>query len=742
MDYKILFALTSLVLFTSACDRNSGSKSKLSIQFPEIVQSGKISAMTSGGSSQQDDWASVTPTGFSGAAPFNCFGVYISGPEPALRSNQCFKDESSATPMKVFGKWKGGVLQGKTLELEVDAGKDRVVGIFGFHATTASACKDFTGNAQMDRSQLSKPYFLGEVGQLEFIGGQTKEVSVNLSFDSNQYFEECKGPDFPNSGGGGSGTNYGDFGNGTDGDVTITSGMSDPRSIASPLKAVPLITSTRVLALNVGSNSKNLIIGTKLTGLSSKFTVGDEVALYVAAGNSCGNTFVGFRTRGIVQSVASSQLNINVDDERFSSITTSALAATAAGSVAARNFCRLVVTRVPNLNKLTFNGSTGANIAFNAAGFGDMSNDSADHEAGIIFLRVKDRITLTTSGGIDVTGRGYNGGGYNKDGQGYDGANTDAPTVLTVNGSGGSGGSSSPSIHPGGGAHGGAGGGGFSNGFGGLIIGDQYGCGSATADASMSCLFGKVFMGGGGGGGYDADGGPGGGMILLDAKTIELNGNSFTINADGGNPFSGSTMGGAGGAGGSVRLITQTITGAASSELKLRANGGYSKTPSGAGLGRGGSGGGGRNHIHVTSSCSVPSTAIALESYSPSQYDNTLQGFGGGVGTNRFDGAGVSSCGSIAQNITPFIARIYPSTVTADTSSGALFSVFGESLGGVTSAVLQNTVTPGLVYSCALSNQSANKFSCTTVAPVAQYHLIVTGAGGRKTTYLSAVTLN
>lgn len=743
MDYKILFALTSFLVLLNACERNAGGKSKLSIQFPEVIQSGKISAMTANGSSS-DDWSSTTPTGFSGAAPFNCFGVYISGPEAALRTNQCFKDKTATTPMKVFGKWKGGVLQGKTLDFEIDAGKDRVVGVFGFHAADPSACKDFTGTAEMNQSQLSKPYFLGEVGQLEFIGGQTKEVAVNLSFDSNQSFEECKGPDFQNGSGGGGGSTpvYGDFGTGADGDLTISAGMSDPRNITSPLKSVPLITSTRVMALNVGTSAKNLIVGTKLTGLSSKFVVGDEVALYVAAGNSCGNTVVGFRTRGIIQTVASTELNINVDDERFASITTSALSATAAGTFAGRNFCRLIVTRVPNFNTLTFNGSNGANIAFNAASFGDMSNDSGDHEAGIVIIRVKDKVILTTSGGIDVATRGYNGGSYSKDGQGYDGANTDAPTTFAVNGSGGSGGSSSPSIHPGGGGHGGAGGNGLANGAGGLVVGDQYGCSSSSPDLSMPCLFGKVFMGGGGGGGYDAAGGSGGGLILLDAKAIELNGNSFVLNADGGNPFSGSTMGGAGGAGGSVRVIAQTITGAASSEMKLRSNGGYSKTPSGLGLGRGGSGGGGRNHLHVTGSCSVPTTAIALEAYSPSQYDNTIQGFGGAAGSNRVDGAGIATCNGIAQNITPFITRFYPTSATADITFGATVTVYGESLSAVTSAVLQNTMTPSSQYTCTISNQSATKFDCLTTAPAAQYHLIVTGAGGRKTTYQAGITLN
>ncbi|KYG67053.1 hypothetical protein AZI86_08550 [Bdellovibrio bacteriovorus] len=741
MDHKILFALTSFLVLLNACERNAGGKSKLSIQFPEVVQTGKISALVSNGST--DDWSLVIPTGFSGNAPFNCFGVYISGPEAALRTNQCYKNQASTIPMKVFGKWKGGVLQGKTLDFEVEAGKDRVVGVFGFYAADPSACKDFTGTADMDKSQLSKPYFLGEAGQLEFIGGQTKEVAVNLTFDANQSFEECKGPDFQNGsggGGGGSTPSYGDFGTGADGNFIVSSGMTDPRNVNSPLKAVPLITTTRVMSLNVGSSAKNLVIGTKLTGLASKFVVGDEVALYVAAGNSCGNTVVGFRTRGIVQTVASAELNINVDDERFSTITTSALAATAGGVVASRNFCRLVITRVPNFNTLTFNGSNGANIAFNAAGFGDLSNDSADHEAGIVIIRVKDKVVLTTSGGIDVATRGYNGGAYSKDGQGYDGANTDTPTTFAVNGSGGSGGLSSPSIHPGGGGHGGTGGNGLANGFGGLVVGDQYGCGYGVVDTS--CLFGKVFMGGGGGGGYDAAGGSGGGLILLDAKTIELNGNSFVLNADGANSFGGSTMGGAGGAGGSVRVITQNVTGSGSAEMKLRSNGGYAKTSSGLGLGRGGSGGGGRNHLHVTGSCSVPSTAIALEAYSPSQYDNTIQGFGGGAGSNRADGAGIGTCNGIAQNITPFIARFYPTSATADITFGATVTVYGESLGSVTSAVLQNTVTPASQYNCTISNQTATKFDCLTMAPAAQYHLIVTGAGGRKTTYQAAITLN
>lgn len=749
MVYKILFLLVSLIVL-GACERNAGGTSKISIQFPEVVKTSNKTIVTMSSTASTEEWSSVVPTGFSGAYPFNCFGVYVSGPEPALRANQCGR-EGAAAPMKYIGKWKGAVTAGKSVELEVESGKDRVVGIFGFHASDLSACKDLTGTAQMDKALLSKPYFLGEKGQLEFLPAQTLAVPVALSFDSNQWFDECKGPDFQNNGSSPSPSplpspNFVDFGNGSDGDFTVTSGLTDVRSFNSPGKSVPLITTSRIESITVnGGNALNLTVGTRATGINTKFAIGDEVALYVAASfgsSACGpNVFTGFRTRGIVQSMATQALTLQVDDSRFATIPNAALTSISYG--VSRNFCRLLVTRVPNFNILTFQGSgSAANLSFNATSFGDMAADT-DHDAGMIMIRVKDRIVLNSDAGIDVAGRGFSGGNYSlgttfKDGQGSSGANDIAPTGAAI-GSGGAGSVSTPD-GPGGGGHGGSGGLGYNptGAGGGAQDGDQYGCGS-VADPQMKCLFGKIFMGGGGGSGSDAAGGNGGGIIYLVAKLVQLNSFNFTLNADGSHSNSGSSMGGGGGAGGTVFVTAESITSSTSSAgLKMRSNGGVSKVSTGTGMGQGGSGGGGRNHLNVVGACALAGGAtLALESYAPGSY-SAGQGGAGNYGTNYLTGLGIASCGSIAQNQSPYIVRLSPDTMPANSGP---FTVYGEGFSGITSASLQNTSTL-TEYPCTLGSLSATSFTCTTSAPTAQYHLILTGSTGHKSILNSAIFLS
>lgn len=747
MDYKIL--LISSFLLLAACERNAGSKAKLSIQFPQVTQStsGKVTTLSTNGSTEE--WSSITPTGFNtGNYPFNCYGVYISGPEPFLKANKCGQKDFT-TPMREFGYWKGGVPAGGTVWFDVESGKDRVVGIFGFHVTDITACKDFTGAAQMNQSLFSKPYFLGETGRLEFLAGETKPVTVNLAFDSSQYFEECRGPGFQNGGtGGGTSPIFADFGTGLDGDLTVTSGLTDVRSTSSPGRSVPLITTTRVESLTtIGGDPYKLAVGTRATGMTTKFVAGDEVALYVAAASGatgCGpNIFSGFRTRGIVSTTASQTLNIQVDDNRFATIPGAALTASSYGG--SRDFCRLLVTRVPNLNILTFQGSGGsmANLAFNAASFGELSNDSADHEAGLIFIRVKDKIILNSPGGIDVATRGFSAGNYGLGSNFLDGQGVWGATAMTAsgaaNGTGGSGYVTS-SNGPGGGGHGGTGGNGYYAGVtvnGGGVVGDQYGCGSTNYDAQMKCLFGKMFMGGGGGSGSDAAGGNGGGLIYLAANIIQLNSFAFTLNADGAHSGSGSTMGGAGGAGGAILAMANAVTGSTNAALKIRSNGGISKSISG--LGKGGSGGGGRNHLHVLGSCAIPPSSVIMESYSPT--NNAYGSLSGADGTNFLSGLGIASCGSITTNQTPYITRLNPDNTIADTTSGVTFTVYGKSFAGMTSAALQNTTTLAL-EACTVGSVTDSSFTCTTTAPSAQYHLIVMGATGHKSVLNSAIFLS
>lgn len=723
------------MMLTSACERNAGGKAQLSIQFPEVTAADAAEKVTTLVSNSSDEWADITPTGLSGAYPINCFGVYVLGPEDSLKVNSCGVKDFT-TPMKKFGPWQGGVPAGRSLTFEIEAGKDRVVGVFGFHATDMAACKDFTGTKDMDKSKLSKPYFIGESSPQVFAPGSTVNVPVSLAFSSSGQFEDCKGPGFPNSGSGG-GSGNGDHsinvGNGSDGDFVVATSLTDVRSFNSVSKGVPLITTTRVMGLSaIAGNLRQLNIST-MSNLDGKFVVGDEVALYIAAASSslgCGtNLSPGFRTRGIVNDLSGLAMSITVDDERFASIPTSKLGALAGGTP--RDFCRMVVTRVPHFNKLTFNGGF---LSYNAASFGDMGG-SEDHEAGIMIIRVKDRVEVQSGGGIDVAARGFKGGcsSCDVDGQSTLGSTLKSPldALGTPNGNGGSGATSGG--YPGGGGHGGAGGNGYNDlvGLGGLDVGDEYGCGSAVPDPQKKCLFGKIFFGGGGGAGYDGKGGDGGGIIILNANTIQLNSGSLVFNADGGSSYGGSTGGGAGGAGGAVLINTRTLNGGPGGSLKLRAHGGFSKVSSSFGFGKGGSGGGGRNHLNITQACSVVGPSLAMEAYGPSEYVANI-GKAGGAGTNFITGSGAAGCASnVAMNQSPAIMNISPSYISENPGLGTTFTVYGESFSGADSAALID-LSNNVTYPCDSPIFEPTAFDCNTQAVQGSYQLIIQGSTGHR----------
>jgi len=251
-------------------------------------------------------------------------------------------------------------------------------------------------------------------------------------------------------------------------------------------------------------------------------------------------------------------------------------------------------------------------------------------KGGLLVVRVANTLTLDTN--IDVTGKGFRGGqpqyltqklcnmtdyyyppGTNEGAQKGEGVGFLSPSKNYGRGkmTNGGGGGFNSKTGGGGGANGGPGGDG----------GDQYQaaiwCTSTTIFPSISGIGGgaltynniinKIFLGGGGGCGAGDDlgeiaGGPGGGIVILDAPTII--GNNRQVIADGGKapectgpgPGCQDDGGGGGGGGGTVLVNATTV----SNLLKIFARGGkgadvYSSITVNATFepGPGGGGGGG-----------------------------------------------------------------------------------------------------------------------------------------------------
>ncbi|MDP3543052.1 MAG: fibronectin type III domain-containing protein [Elusimicrobiota bacterium] len=184
-------------------------------------------------------------------------------------------------------------------------------------------------------------------------------------------------------------------------------------------------------------------------------------------------------------------------------------------------------------------------------------------------IRVTGTFDLQAGATINVMGRGYRGGPVDTAGFGPGAGGTD-----TANNEGG-----------GGAAYGGTGGNG---------VGAPGGAGSATTYGSATA---PINMGSGGGGsGNTGVGGAGGGIVIIDAGTMALDGVIISSGAQG-QPVPTGTIaaGGGGGSGGGVFITAGTFSGTGSIDVQ----GGRGGTDD---VGPGGGGGGGRAAVVVTGS--------------------------------------------------------------------------------------------------------------------------------------------
>jgi len=178
--------------------------------------------------------------------------------------------------------------------------------------------------------------------------------------------------------------------------------------------------------------------------------------------------------------------------------------------------------------------------------------------------------TFTVNGGcyVNANGAGFRGspGGSSVDGTGANGegsAGLSTGDTRNANGSGGGGGVEGDFDRSGGGAGGGNGttgtdgdaAGGVSNAYGGFG-------GASTGNANLSLI---TFGGGGGEGangdqGVSGSGANAGGIIIVIAKNIIINGGLYASGNAGGNGTNAYGGGGGGGAGGSILMKSQTAT--------------------------------------------------------------------------------------------------------------------------------------------------------------------------------------
>jgi gliding motility-associated-like protein len=353
------------------------------------------------------------------------------------------------------------------------------------------------------------------------------------------------------------GTVGADYGDGSDGALTVSSGTSYTDAVR-----------TGVTGTNAAGEN------TLTVASSSGFAVGDEIIIITMVDANTSVNTTGKHEFNIITAISGNTLTLAA----IRAFAFNASSTQIHQAIKVPNYTNVSISSGATLTCAAWDGSTGGVLCFRANG------------------------TLTNSGTITAVGKGYRGVGHtalwrNKDGAqgegiygtGYAGGNSSGSNNVTWNGANGNGGGGGTGRQDSGG---GAGGGYASNGTNGNNSGGHFGGtgGLSVGTANLDLL---IMGGAGGEGGGDEDGalagsgGNGGGIIYISASITQ---NAGTITCNGNNGGNGTNSGGGGGcgmggggggAGGSIKLIsvfdgTGTIT-------SIGGNGGTNNGCGGAG---------------------------------------------------------------------------------------------------------------------------------------------------------------
>lgn len=491
----------------------------------------------------------------STVSDINCYAIFVGGPDALLNQNNCYDSSTNAVKMR-FGPSRFFIPAGTETSIEVPSGPSRQIYLVGLKSQ-GSSCVPLGPGQNPDSSNMSVPHIVSE----KTIDLQPGETAIEMvrTIDSSKTFDNCNFM----TGGGGSSLNL--FGNGRDGNITVTGNgvldfgtqdfSQDPdythTASTLPSPATKKASSTKRIT-NIDTVAANTLILDSAFS-SNDFEVGDEIMWSVSSGwesanpddNACGTGTSLFRGRfGFANIVGVPNSTTLVVDKALTAVPGSInnTNLSQANPVTGTPFCRMHVRRVPNFNKIDVAASTP--LSFTTSAF-DMTG------GGSIVFRVNEIVLNSGSTfNISVDARGFNSSS-NSQGAGVQGLGiSSANSNLNGGGQGTSG-------------NGGGGGGGSASGAdgGGSPFGAK-GSGVTFCIGATPCLptrDQKAFFGGGGGGTSSFSGGVGGGIILIYAKKITGTG-TITLSAKGGISSTSTGGGGGGTISFNVQQLPATIT--------------------------------------------------------------------------------------------------------------------------------------------------------------------------------------
>ena len=559
-----------LLLFIFSCSpKPSGEKTTINIKL-----------------AGQNSVESLEPTSMS---DINCVAVMLGYPSSSGNKGNCTRFDDSIFPVATggglvsFANTSGATTNVQINDVFTNTNFNFVV--LGFNSVT-SACPDVNNNFNpKDDPNFSDPFILGE-GSGIAASSTTSNVSVTATFSSTNKIKDCDDSIFQFGQ-----LSLSTFGSGKDGDATISSNITDTSTDTSVLGGRYLQPTTRVMA--VDASGKELTLNNSINYDTNHFQ-SDDVILYHVVGATSDSTCDGGNTLKIGKIATARIDHIDLANDK---ITLRTAITTAPGSLnntyiaentTSSTFCRLQIARIPEFNNLTFTASSKLEpVQFNYA---DGSNNS---RGGVIYIKVNGTLTVqagTTS--FDASKLGFNANtsafiqGQGTHGQG-------AATTEANNGNGG--GSAIDAAR--------GGGGGASAGFDG---GDGGNSGISAGVAPTSCTAGTcAVFGGAGASAGDSPGGRGGGIVLIQARNVLVQGTSIlNIGINGEDATAGTDEGGGGGGAGDFIFQAINVTKGGSATFQVLGQGGDGADHTGGSSLGGAGGGGGRATISFCSGAS------------------------------------------------------------------------------------------------------------------------------------------
>lgn len=189
---QFLLLGASSLLFT-ACDRPQNT-AKIRIQLPSqskdakpspvAKRSGKVSAQGGGGS----DWGQPIPNSIN---DFNCYAVFIGGPEADMRDKACIKGSGSSFEKFYFHNMVGFRPAGQTIEVDVKPGAGRKFYVLGVKSNI-NGCQSLENPDNIDQSQHSNPLVVGTKTADLVAGNNSITIDASLDTDiSSQLLQGC-----------------------------------------------------------------------------------------------------------------------------------------------------------------------------------------------------------------------------------------------------------------------------------------------------------------------------------------------------------------------------------------------------------------------------------------------------------------------------------------------------------------------------------------------------------------------